>query len=83
MAGILQKERYDKIAITTKWYFGIQEKIGQVCEGGGVVVTNTLIEIFWSWRNGVLVVSAVFEGGTKGDVASGLARALGGSCWRP
>ena len=70
------------MAITTKRYFGIQEKLGQVCEAGRVVATNTLIELFWSLRNGVLVVSAVFEGGKKGDVTSGLARALGGSCWR-
>ena len=53
-----------------------------MCDEGGVAVINTLIELFRSLRNGVLVVSAVFEGGAKGDVASGLARALGGSCWR-
>ena len=71
------------MAITIREYFGIKEKTGRVCEGGGVVETNTFIELFRFLRNGVLVVSEVFEGGTKGDIASGLARALGGSCWRP
>ena len=37
------------------------------------------VPILAKWRR---VVSRVSEGGNKGDVSSGLGRAVGGSCWR-
>ena len=48
-----------------------------------MVTTNTFMELFLSlrkWR--IDWYNSTIFGGNKGDVTSGLARAVGGSCWR-
>ena len=47
-----------------------------------MVASSTFMEPSWPCENGVEVTSGVFGGGNKGDVSSGLGRAVGGSCWR-